>query len=295
MNKNEWSLIGFTLLTQASVGLICCFFLLFAIDPQILSRFENGFSFLAPDFVALIFMAVSTTLSFFHLGKPQHAPNVFRNLKSSWLSREVFGLILFGTALIVLFIVRITGFHNNDFIMEAFIIAVFSGLLLLFFMSKIYKVKTIPPWNSSFTWQSFYLSAFVLGSLFTLLISGFSNSHFDSTPSSQSIILSGFLMMFLIFESISLLPWYLHLKSLKSQSPLKPDFNTRKFLLPLALRVLLIIVSAILAMNIFYSLKSEERILNLLLLPLIILALTVAAGEILGRWLFYKSYYRIGV
>ena len=295
MNKNESSLIGFTLLTQASVGIISTFLILNLIFPAALLPFETGFSAFSPDLLALILLAVAASLSFLHLGKPQHASNVFNNLKSSWLSREIAGLILYGTVLLALVYVRITGIQNEMLTEGILVFALISGLLLVFFMSKIYMVGTIPSWNSAFTWQSFYLSAFILGSIFTLFFIKTSIDLAENDKLSQMIILSGILMMLLIFESISLLTWYLHLINLRSATPLKPDFNNRKFLQPLVIRALLIVGSFIISAYIFYGLKAGENSKDISYFPFILLLLTVIIGEILNRWLFYKSYFRVGV
>lgn len=295
MNKNEWSLVGFTLLTQASVGISCIFLFLVLIFPTSFPATETGFSPFSPDFIALLLLAASSILSFLHLGKPQHTPHVFNNLKSSWLSREIAGLILYGFALLVLVFVRITGGQNETLVREILVFVVIMGLLLLFFMSKIYMIRTIPSWNSSFTWQSFYLSSFVLGSLVILIVNGFSSNISIEIQHSQAIILSGNLMMLLVFESISLLSWYLHLNGLKTGSPLQPDFNHSHFLFPLALRALMVIFALFTSILVFYSLqKNVLQSVNLLWL-LMVLFLFIVAEQIVGRWMFYRSYFRFGV
>lgn len=255
MKKNEWSLVGFTLLAQASVGLVCCLQILYLIQPEYFGQFTNGFSLESPLFFSLLFLAGATAFSFLHLGKPQHAPNVFHNLKSSWLSREVFGLILFGLDLLMFILIRFLNIQNDALSGGILAFTTFSGLLLLFFMSKIYKVKTIPPWDSSFTWLSFYLSAFVLGGVMMLIIAGNQTTEEQNTQNSAIIIITGILMMSLIFESINLLAWYLHLTGLSKRSPLKPDYSLKEFLLPLTIRAILIIISLIFTIFIFYQIQ----------------------------------------
>jgi len=295
MKKNEWSLVGFTLLAQASVGLVCCLQILYLIQPEYFGQLTAGFSLESPLFFSLLFLAGATSFSFLHLGKPQHAPNVFLNLKSSWLSREVFGLILFSLALLVLTVIRFLNLQNGAITSVILAFTTLSGLLLLFFMSKIYNVKTIPPWNSSFTWLSFYLSAFVLGSIMMLIIARNQTTEDQITQNSAITIITGILMMSLIFESISLLAWYLHLNGLSKRSPLKPDYSCREFLLPLTIRAVLIIISLIITIFIFYQIQKGGVNLSNLQWPVFILFSSSVSGEILGRLLFYKSYFRIGV
>lgn len=295
MNKNEWSLVGFTLLSQASVGLVCCMLVLYLIQPEYFGRLTTSFSLESPLFFALLFLAGAAAISFLHLGKPQHAPNVFRNLKSSWLSREVSGLILFGLALLFFTGMRFLNIQNEAITFGILAFNAFTGLLLLFFMSKIYMIKTIPPWNTSFTWQSFFLSAFVLGSIMMLIIAGNLTIQDETTQNSAIIIINGILMMSLIFESISLLAWYLHLTGLSKHSSLKPDYGQKEFTLPLAIRALLIILSSIITIFIFYKLQKGGINLISLQIPVFLLFLSSVAGEMLGRLLFYKSYFREGV
>jgi len=295
MNKNEWSLVGFTLLAQTSVGVICCLQLIFLLQPGYFNQFGTDFSLQSPDFFALLFLTGATAFSFLHLGKPQHAPNVFRNLKSSWLSREVTGLILFGLALLAFISIRFLNIQNDALSGGILAFTTFSGLLLLFFMSRLYMIKTIPPWRTSFTWQSFYLSAFILGSVLMLIISGNLTNQDEPTQHSAVIIITGVLMTSLIFESISLLVWYLHLTGLPVNSPLKPVYGKKEFLLPLAIRALLIIISLIFAIFIFYKLQKGGISLTNLQFPVFLLFIFIVSGEIMGRWLFYKSYFREGV
>jgi len=165
MLTKEWPLVGFTLLGQTAVGA----FWALAI-PFVFSR-KNG-----PDGGALYLnvrslggiaalVGVAAALSFFHLGSPWRAVHALKNIRTSWLSREIF------LELVFLFLVALAGFllqvnvGRPGLLKILVAVAAISGLVFLFSMSKIYMLDTVPAWMNLNTPLSFSLSAVLLGSL----------------------------------------------------------------------------------------------------------------------------------
>ena len=101
----EWPLVAFTVAGQMAVGiflLVAVPLLLFAGADADASAHETGLAVLA---VVLGLLIAAALLSFFHLHHPFRARRVLTNLRTSWLSREIFfelgflALVVFGALL----------------------------------------------------------------------------------------------------------------------------------------------------------------------------------------------------
>lgn len=171
----ERSLVWFTLLAQASVGV---FFgavslqLLAALALQIprADRLMVDVRSAILMLTAFPLICLAFLISLAHLGAPRHAWKAVRNLGQSWLSREiVFGLLyalfLGLTAASYLFS---SLFAATWFTAQAG--AAICGLAFLYSMARVYMQRTILPWNSSRTLWSFLLTAASLGALVGALV-----------------------------------------------------------------------------------------------------------------------------
>ncbi|MFC2166281.1 dimethyl sulfoxide reductase anchor subunit family protein, partial [Acidobacteriota bacterium] len=163
MGGTVWSLMLFTLFIQASVGV----FLISEITVGSLARnFKWGS--IQPGHVHFHFLSLALCvsgigISFLHLGSPQNAYHTLNNFHSSWLSREIFFVILFTVLLAVLFLLRWKKALGSS---TQRIIAVFacaSGLILIFSMSKLYMLPTVPTWNNLGTPLVFFITTLLLG------------------------------------------------------------------------------------------------------------------------------------
>src|SRR5512135_1935266 len=94
----EWSLVAFTITGQLAAGL----YLLLGVasyfgltDAAARLGRTGRLEFLT---VVLALLAAATALSIFHLHHPTKAYRTLANLGRSWLSREIFSLLVFGAA-----------------------------------------------------------------------------------------------------------------------------------------------------------------------------------------------------
>jgi anaerobic dimethyl sulfoxide reductase subunit C (anchor subunit) len=158
------SLVAFTLLSQTAVGAYLILMVFFGIRPGSLSGI-----WVASLILIIILMAAGMVISFLHLGSPLKALYALTNLSSSWLSREValaslfiaFSIFLLGNHLLI----KSAG--AAEFLTIAGILV---SLALLFSMSKIYMVRTIPAWNSFVTMLTFAAVSLLLGGGLLLVI-----------------------------------------------------------------------------------------------------------------------------
>ncbi len=139
-HTSERSLIAFTILAQMAVGATWFLSLLQPFNPLALG-------------VITIVMLVGLLASFLHLGTPRNAWRAIRNVRSSWLSREVLCAALFTASLVGLMITGGAGAWLADVI----------GLALIVSMAQVYRLRTVPEWNRWTTTASFFSHDAVVG------------------------------------------------------------------------------------------------------------------------------------
>ncbi len=168
--SSELPLVIFTVLSQMAVG---AFIVLGALSGWAAQKsvwaaqygnwlvMARGFT-LSPLLVTGGVFGVGMLASLLHLGRPLRAYRALFHLLTSWLSREILSVGLFGAGLVVFL-----------FIPPAFIsllwvvygLTALAGLALIFCMAKVYRLSSLPFWNSWRTTASFYLTAGLLGLL----------------------------------------------------------------------------------------------------------------------------------
>lgn len=135
--EGYWSLVIFTILGQASAGML-----------MLLSPFANR---TADDsrttaWVACILLGAGALASLGHLSDPAVSFYTITNVGTSWLSREILFVGLFGAGLLLWLIT-----------LNAWIrwLTSFLGLGLVYVMSRVYTLPTVPFWNTLATfWTS---------------------------------------------------------------------------------------------------------------------------------------------
>lgn len=142
--RSESALVAFTLLVPASAGVA-----LFAL------AFGGG---VRPAITALALACVGMTGSITHLAKPLRAPTSLRNVRSSWLSREIATVSVFWAFELAWLASEAATIAAREsalgFLVDAAPIAsllfrtsaVLSGALLLAVIARAYKISTRPAW-----------------------------------------------------------------------------------------------------------------------------------------------------
>ncbi|MBI4352997.1 MAG: dimethyl sulfoxide reductase anchor subunit [Candidatus Omnitrophica bacterium] len=173
--KPHASLVFMTVLTQLAVG---GFLALWLGD-----LFSGIFTFLRPlqDFLAfgssgiLAVTGLALFASVFHLGRPLYAYKALRMWRRSWLSREVLFFTLFsflGAGYAGLLLAA----SAWDWPVSHGARSLFGGLVGLagaagiYSSAKIYLVPARPAWNTYRTPLRFFLTGFILGPLFSLMV-----------------------------------------------------------------------------------------------------------------------------
>jgi len=188
----EWPLVAFTIAGQMAVGiflLVAVPLLLFAGADAGASAHETGLAVLA---VVLGLLIAAALLSFFHLHHPFRARRVLTNLRTSWLSREIFFEL--GFMAFVAFGALLSWRRPAEGILLKGILAAagLAGILFILSMSKLYMLQTVPPWNQAYTPLSFFMTSLSLGALAAALVRA---SGADTPSRSGAYILLAFVFV----------------------------------------------------------------------------------------------------
>ncbi|MEA2843126.1 MAG: hypothetical protein QOJ69_797 [Actinomycetota bacterium] len=162
----HWPLIVLTLLTQLSLGTVAA-----TVATQLAT--SAGRDPLARGAVAaLVAGAVALAASLLHLGRPTKGLKALRNLRHSWLSREValfpvFSALSFGYAAL-----RLAPGASTGLAAAVGVAAVAVGAAGVYASGRIYLVPARPVWNSRRTLVSFFATALAAGPLVAILAMG---------------------------------------------------------------------------------------------------------------------------
>ena len=164
----NWSLVCFTLLTQAAVGLVWIGLVGHWFGGALKEDIPMGSMA-----IAFVLTGMGLLAALVHLAAPQRAPHALRNPAASWLSREVLLVPMFAAALFLVMAAARWGGGNAVPILE------FTALLLggaaLWAMTGVYLLKTVPAWHTPATPLEFVGSALLLGGALSM-VSAFSNT-----------------------------------------------------------------------------------------------------------------------
>lgn len=228
---------------------------------------------------SLIALLVGSGASVAHLGRPGCGFYAFGNLKRSWLSREAAAT---GLLVVVLAVAVLTGLSSG--VLSRWIVFAGSlvGGILLYAMSRAYRLRTVPSWDNAGTLFGFLGSALLLGGLQFTLVSHVLTAAFGTsseTLGQNSLHYIGLLVALagLIFK----------IQAQGANRPQNADSGT-----PFSLSQPLLQGSGLL-IRVVSLLFNDARGLQWTLLFLA--AAAVIGGEIIHRILFYKSYRSAGL
>lgn len=288
--QHAWPLVFFTLLTQAAAGA----FIWWGLAVSLLAL-PAGFALgsFARTLLAVILglLALGTLLATLHLGQPGRAWLSLSHLRTSWLSREALLGGSFGV-LVLLLLLRSnwqTAFTGLD---QALVLTgLLAGASLVYGISRLYRLRTVPAWDHSGTPVTFFITALLLGLVtITALELGRDWLRAGFIPEDWSSLWQVFMPATLIV--LTVLQWGTFSLVLLALSRRGGAAAASLRLLATALRWVLVgrALAAFLALVLLAWPPFTRQ-------PLILgaaLALLVLS-EILGRYLFYAFYQRLGI
>ena len=165
MNTHELPLVTFTILAQMSVGAFVVLGLI-----QLIGRAKVGTEKIDklsdPALYAIgPLMILGLVASIFHLGNPMNAANSILGIGHSWLSREIFFGSAFAVMGAVFAFVQWKKIASAGLRQAFAVITGLVGLGLVYSMSMVYLLPTVPAWNSIATPIRFFVTTLLLGVL----------------------------------------------------------------------------------------------------------------------------------
>jgi anaerobic dimethyl sulfoxide reductase subunit C (anchor subunit) len=306
MNTSEFALIVFTIAAQMSVGAFIVlggvhFFAARSAGVQEADTLSDR-ALLAIGPV----MVFGLIVSILHLGNPLNAPRAILNLGTSWLSREIlFGLLFaafgFLFALMQWRKLGSPGLRN----IIALVAAVFGIGLVLSMAMVYYTLPSVPAWNNWATIVSFFATTILLGALAISVAYVGSYAYLHARKGEESeqqrhilaVTLRWMALVALVMLGIQFIILPIYMGYLASAGPtaersaaILVDEHGWLF----ALRLILLFLGAgVFSLFIYRFARSARNVRLLSTLAFAAFAL-VLAGELIGRYLFYASYARIG-
>lgn len=307
MNPNEWALVIFTVVMQMAVG---AFVILGGVHYFAARR--NGIdeadklsdrALLAIGPVVVLGLLVT----FLHLGNPINAPRAIAHFSTSWLSREIILSIAFGVLGAAFAFMQWRKISSAAVRNVLALITAAVGLVLVYTMSMVYRLVTVPAWDTLATTISFYLTAFLLGGLAmgAAFVANFwyvRRKNMDPKNVQYSMLATSLRWIALI--SIALLglqfvvvPLYLSQLAAGADPAAiaSIDIISQQNGVTFALRLVLLFVGAgLLAVFVYQNAASESKLRIVSSTAILAFAL-VLISEVLGRYLFYVSMVQIGL
>jgi len=278
----NWSLVCFTLLTQSAIGLVWVRVLGRWFGWQVPSASPTW-----PMLLALALTGLGLSAALAHLAKPRLAPHALRNIAASWLSREVLLVQTFGGAVALLILLTLLDVPAGLAVLET--AACFLGGAALFSMVKVYRLKTVPMWNSSATPLEFAGSALLLGGALGAVLSTLPPTHPHGWH--PALVAAGIGMVLgLVLKLLAISPALTAEQAARAQTWYAPPGARLSTGQVLTLRMILNLAG--LGLTLAAVGGSAPGWAWLWLCPALA---CLAAGEVLGRWRFYGTYGRVGL
>lgn len=165
MDFTEWPLVCFTVLGQMAVGAFVVLGLISVFgrgkhSAAVVDRTLHPAVYACGGALGLGFLA-----SFFHLGNPMNALNALNHVGGSWMSNEIALGSAFAIVGLVFALLQWRRLGAPILRQALAVVTALLGLALVFAMSKLYMLPSIPAWNSWTTPAMFYGTAALLGCL----------------------------------------------------------------------------------------------------------------------------------
>lgn len=275
---HEWPLVLFTVLGQCVAGalLVSGYGWLTAKDDAVKQRIVRNMFFL------WLVMGIAFLASVMHLGSPLRAFNSLNRVGASALSNEIASGSLFfavgGLWWLVAFLGKMPAALGKIWLLAGMVL----GLVFVLAMTRVYLIDTVPTWYNGYTTLAFFMTMLLSGPLFaTLLLRAAGVSCSPARIAGVSVLALLVTVAVIVLQGLAL--GEIH-SSVQNASALVPDYASLQ-----VWRILML--AAGLGCWICPLVRRKEPSVGGLALGLI----SVLAGEIIGRGLFYGLHMTVGM
>ncbi|MDH5729315.1 MAG: dimethyl sulfoxide reductase anchor subunit [Gammaproteobacteria bacterium] len=289
LRSREDPLVLFTLISQLVVGGFTAIFALPLFGVDSLSASSNPTTFAITLLCMMLMQSFALAISTMHLGKPHRFYRAFNNIKYSPVSREVASLAVFFS----LFMTYLANHFFGSLLwsmqtsqtlgLALGSLSVFTGLIFIYAMHKIYRIEARPYWNHWQVLTSFFGSVLSLGGLFVGAIFSLSLYLQGENNGALLSLLAWPVFIGLLMESAGI---YFHKRDMnKAEGEGLAALNVQHSQFGLSHRFRNI--SFIVAMTGFITLANVELTSGLTFVFWCGLSALVVAASTIGRAMFY--------
>lgn len=164
LHQAQYSLVLFTIFTQASVGAFWVLLVSDYLTRKAPDAVQDAFTRVGT-FLLVPLTAIGLTFSTTHLGRPQFAFRALTHIATSWLSREVWAFSIFFALAAIYTLIWYKRIKDAEFRRNVGIFTGVIGLLGVLSQAMVYQVPGRPMWNSPSTLVLFAATTLTLGPL----------------------------------------------------------------------------------------------------------------------------------
>lgn len=275
---HEWPLVLFTVLGQCVAGalIVSGYGWLTAKDELVKQRIVRSMFFL------WLVMGIAFLASVMHLGSPLRAFNSLNRIGASALSNEIASGSLFfavgGLWWLVAFLGKMPATLGKIWLLLSMLL----GLVFVYAMTNVYQIDTVPTWYNGYTTLAFFMTMLLSGPLFAaLLLRAAGVSCSPARFAGISVLALLVTVAVVVLQGLSL--GEIH-SSVQNAGALVPDYASLQ-----VWRILLLVAG--LGCWICPLVRRKEPSVGGLALGLV----SLLAGEIIGRGLFYGLHMTVGM
>ena len=275
---HEWPLVLFTVLGQCVAGalIVSGYGWLTTKDDAVKQRIVRSMFFL------WLVMGIAFLASVMHLGSPLRAFNSLNRIGASALSNEIASGSLFfavgGLWWLVAFLGKMPAALGKIWMLLSMLL----GLVFVFAMTNVYQIDTVPTWYNGYTTLAFFMTMLLSGPLFAALLLRAAGVSFNAARFAGISVLALLVTVaVVVLQGLSL--GEIH-SSVQNAGALVPDYASLQ-----VWRILLLVAG--LGCWICPLVRRKEPSVGGLALGLV----SVLAGEIIGRGLFYGLHMTVGM
>lgn len=306
MNLREWALPVYTILMQLSTGALLAMWILRSVVMPVIGREETDRLVLRPTAAIFCTALVAVLGAHFHLSRPILSFLAVLNLRSSWLSREIFLTALFFLALAGLVALQWSARGHSKAQTLVGWVAVGLGTASILCMAQIYRLPTQTAWDSPQVVVSFYATTLLLGAMaaatFLVLDARFSEMRgLEDRGARFSVVQPALIWLARLALVMMVALVVLNVVQISRQqygdelSRLSLQLLLGLYRPLFALRLGLLLVGVAWMVMALWIMQRRKVEMTELVIPTYMACLLILVGEIMGRFLFYATHIRLGI
>lgn len=303
---NELPLVIFTIAAQMSVGSFVVLGLINVVNwnkPQATLEKVTMPALYAIGPLLVFGLATSTL----HLGSPLKAANALLHLQSSWLSREILLGMLFAGSGALFAVLQWFRFGSHRLRQALALVTAGLGIALVYAISQVYSLRTVPAWSTWATPVRFYITTFLLGGVAVaaaLVVASYIRRRRGGEPDPAARAVIKHTVQGIAFGAILALglkfigqPAYLaYLGTEESPAALATlEMLGGQYTLLSAAQNILIFAGIIALGFLLFRMSGGRALGRLMSVTTVAAFVLVLGGEFIGRLLFYATMVRVGI